>query len=446
MKKAIIAILLSSLLFTIRVSGQSTYEPQILVLSPGHVEYDKAFEKEVTALNNYIKLNTKSESLDQMLNSEDFKKQPPNLQRMIKSAAEFSKNADFTTMASYLCQQFLTYHFIEKFPNLMILLKDTKTTGKPGELKKLSEETQLQYVLNIPNLVFYKENGRSYAKLSVRFYDHSTNSLLIDTTYIGDWNNRGFEFACQDSTISCTINNSVAQVLDEVIYKVAANSPTLQKERKLAGDRANALRNNYFSRSFDKSFIASIILPADSAIILNNLYQLLISDDKTKFVGFFLEKRSRQNLGQLNKNKEDNNVRILNDKDIRDTGYLNNIPQTYAYIVKGVRYEGKWYYEKSEVTYFQPHDDEEGRLEYFNSLQHWGFFKDNSTAFNPDFWETNLFKKVKDLRKDPDWDKYGTTIWKTEEEENRNYIGLYEIVADQLKPKKMNRPKIVNMN
>ena len=86
------------------------------------------------------------------------------------------------------------------------------------------------------------------------------------------------------------------------------------------------------------------------------------------------------------------------------------------------------------------------QLQFLNNLQDWNFFKIDSTTFNPDFWETNLFNKIKDIRKDPEWNKYGKTIWKTEEEENRNYIGLYEIVADQLKDKNTIQIKHINVN
>jgi hypothetical protein len=40
-------------------------------------------------------------------------------------------------------------------------------------------------------------------------------------------------------------------------------------------------------------------------------------------------------------------------------------------------------------------------MQFLNNLQYWNFFKDDSVTFNADFWETGLFKKVKDLRKDP---------------------------------------------
>ena len=111
-----------------------------------------------------------------------------------------------------------------------------------------------------------------------------------------------------------------------------------------------------------------------------------------------------------------------------------------------MKYEEKWYYEKCNVIYFESQDNEDERLQFLDNLQDWNFFQINSAVFNPDFWETSLFKKIKDLREDPDWNKYGKTIWKTEEEENRNYIGLYEIVADQLKKKNAVQIKHIHVN
>jgi hypothetical protein len=436
-----------SFLLTFFVSfGQTIYEPQILILSPNEVKYDKVFEKDIANYNDLIKKSNKLEEQEKSLKSSEFANQPANIKRMIQDEVTYSKNLDFFKQTSSICEQFLAYKFIEKFPKLLIELKDVKSKGTIDDLKSISEQTKLQYILNFPSITFYKENEMSYAKLAVQLYDYSTNSLLIDTSYIGNWNNPGFEFACNDSSLSCTINNSLSQALDNVIYNVASNSPKLKRERKLQQERLEVIRNKYYNKSVDKLFISNIIPAKDSNINLSHLYHTLINNDSTKFVAFFIGKVTKQNFKQLSENKQDNNVNIINDKSIQDTGYLDNIPQTYAYIVKAVKYKEKWYYEKSNVTYFDPEDNEEGRLQFLNNLQDWNFFKIDSTSFNPDFWETNLFNKIKDLRKDPEWKKYGKTIWKTEEEENRNYIGLYEIVADQLKDKNTIQIKHINVN
>jgi hypothetical protein len=428
------------------LTGQSNAEPQILVLSPANVKFDKVFKKEIASWNKLLKDNDRYAEQQNVLNSPEFQNEPANIKEMMISEAMFLKNIDFVKQTSLICEQFLAYRFFEKFPNLLILLKDIQSTGSVRDLKRISEEAKLQYILNFPSVTFYKDNGISYAKIGVQLYDHTTNSLLIDTAYTGDWFNPGFEFTCRDSTLSCTINNALAPALDNVIYSIAINSPTLKKERQLRQERLQVLRNTYYAKPFDEGFVEKIIPAIDSNIVLGSIYQLLISPDETKFVGFFLEEKSKQSFKQLNENKRDMNIKVLQDRDLRDTGYFDNIPQTYAYIVKAVKHENKWYYQKAEVTYFEPEDDQEGRLEYFDNLQKWGFFKDNSTDPNPDFWETNLFRKVKDLRKDPEWDKYGKTIWKREEEENRNYVGLYELVADQLKSKTIAEPKRISIH
>jgi hypothetical protein len=426
--------------------GQTIYEPQILILSPSNIKYDKVFEKEIADFNSLIKKNNRFAEQEKVLKSKEFTTQPANIKKMMLDEVAYSKSLDFFKQTSSVCEQFLAYKFIEKFPGLLIELKDIKSNGSIEELKHISKQAKLQYVLNFSGITIYKDNGIGYAKLAVQLYDFSTNSLLIDTSYVGDWSNPGFEFACSDSSVSCTINNALSQALDNVIYNVAVNSPTLKKERALSKERIETIKNIYYNKPYDKSFISAIIPAEDSTINLDNLYQMLINNDSTKFVAFFINKVTKQNFKQLSESKNDNNVNIINDKNIRDTGYLDNIPQTYAYIVKAVQYKGKWYYKKANVTYFEPQDNEEGRLQFLNSLQEWNFFKNGSTAFNPEFWETSLFNKIKDLRKDPEWNKYGKTIWKTEEEENRNYIGLYEIVADQLKNKKTYQTKHIQMN
>ena len=441
--------ILTTILFllTFAISfGQAIYEPQILILSPNEVRYDKVFEKEIANYNALIKKNNKLAEQEKSLKSSEFANRPANIKRMMEDEVAYSKNLDFFKQASSSSEQFLAYKFIEKFPNLLIELKDVKSKGSIEELKNISEKAKLQYVLNFPSITFYKDNEMSYAKLAVQLYDYSTNSLLIDTSYVGNWNNPGFEFACNDSSLNCTINNSLSQALDNVVYNVASNSPTLKNERKLQLERLEVIRNKYYNKSFDKLFISNIISAKDSTINLGHLYQTLINNDNTKFVAFFIDKVTKQNFQQLSENKQDNNVNIINGKSIQDTGYLDNIPQTYAYIVKAVKYKEKWYYEKSNVTYFDPQDNEGGRLQFLNNLQVWNFFKIGSKAFNPDFWETNLFNKIRDLRKDPNWNKYGKTIWKTEEEGNRNYIGLYEIVADQLKNKESYQTKHIIIN
>jgi len=426
---------LKILLFLLTITttfAQTVYEPQILILSPNLTKYEKTFDKEVTKYNKEIKGKINSSEQEIALNSPDFKKQPENILIITKSEIEFSKNLDFFKQACFISEQFLAYRFFEKFPNLLIKLKDEKSIGSLDDLEKQSEKEKLQYVLNFASIELYKENKINYAKITVQLYDNVSNSILLDKQYIGDWNNPGFEFSCEDKTINCTINNALSQALGEVIYTIASNSPTLKREKQLQQERFDFLIKSQFNQFFDKQQIKNIISATDNNINIEIAYQALFSNDKSKFVAFFLEQVSAQDFKTLKANKKDKNVNIISNKDIKDDGFLDDIPKTYAYIVKGVKYEDKWYYEKSNVTYFETKTLNNGQQNFFNNLQKWNFFKENSTEFNPDFWETELFKKVPDLKKDPDWEKYGESMWKTDEINNRAYIGLYDIVANRM--------------
>lgn len=426
---------LKTLLFLLTITttfAQTVYEPQILILSPNLTKYEKTFDKEITKFNNEIKGKINSSEQEIALNSPDFKKQPENIQIITKSEIEFSKNLDFFKYACFISEQFLAYRFFEKFPNLLIKLKDEKSIGSLDDLKKQSEKEKLQYILNFASIELYKQNKINYAKITVQLYDNVSNSILLDKQYIGDWNNPGFEFSCEDKTINCTLNNALSQALGEVIYTIASNSPTLKREKQLQQERFDFLIKSQFNQFFDKQQIKNIISPTENNINIEIAYQALFSNDKGKFVAFFLEQVSAQDFKTLKDNKKDKNVNIISNKDIKDDSFLDDIPKTYAYIVKGVKYEDKWYYEKSNVTYFEAKTLNDGRQFFFNNLQKWNFFKENSTEFNPDFWETELFKKIPDLKKDPDWEKYGESMWKTDEINNRPYVGLYDIVANKM--------------
>ena len=432
MKKQLFTLIILSV--SILTFAQEKFEPTILILSPNETKYEKSFKKEVAEYNNSIVKNNNISETESYLKSEDFLSQPENIREMIKSEIEFAKNIDFFKNASSISEQFLAYRFFEKFPNLLIILKDQKSDGSLTNLKSISENEKFQYVLNFSKIELYKKNDVGYAEIQVQLFDNISNSIILDKSYIGDWNNPGFEFACTNESINCTINNALSKALNDIIYTIAINSPTLKKEKQLSQERLNFLSNEYLRKDFDEQFLRTILSNSN-----DKPFQLLLNNDKTKFVAFFIEQVSSQDFKDLTKNKKDKNVKIISPNDIKDKEFLEEIPRTYAYIIKAVKYNDKWYYEKSNVTYFQANSINEGEEQYFNNLQQWNFFKENSIELNPDFWETNLFEKVPDLKKAPDWDKYGESIWKTDEVNNRNYIGLYEIVADSLRKEKQSK-------
>lgn len=411
------------------------YEPQILILAPNETIYDNKLEKELSQINDGLKKSSANAEQQQYIQTKEFNAQPENIRLMILSEFSFSKNKDFFRQTSHIAYQYLVHRFYERFTNLLILLSDQKSKGELNDLNAIASKEKVQYILNFPRIELYRSDGIVHAKIRVQLYDNLTGKYPIDRDFDGDWGNPGFEFACKDKTLHCTINNALSTALAEVIQIITSDSPTLKRERQLVQQRYDELMANHFSKPCEVAPLKTIIRE-NSDLPLDNIFQVLYDDQKTKFVAFSVEQVSAQDFKRLKDNKRDKNVKVISGKDIKDKGFLDNIPRTYAFIIKGVKYNGKWYYEKDHVTYFEAATLDEGRRTYFNNLQKWNFFIDNTAMASPNFWETGLFEKVRDLKQDPDWKKYGESIWKTEEANNRSYIGMYEIVASVIRKTK----------
>lgn len=383
--------LILTLTFALTALGQS-YEPQILILTPNEFNSEKSFESELKSKNKELSKRPKNAEEADYIKSDEFKKQPENIQKITLSEIKFTEKLDFTKQATFIAHQYLTYRFYERFTNLLILLSDQKSNGNLTDLIKIADTEKMQYVLNFSRIELFKRDGISFAKISVQLYDNISKTFLLNSEYEGDWTNPGFEFTCSDKSIDCTISNALSKALGDVIFQVASNSPTLKRERELDQLRFDELITKYYSKPNDKEFLKPIVLQTDSNIVLNDQYQILVDPTQTKFVSFFIEQVSAQDFKTMKDNKKDINVNIISNKDIKDKSFLDDMPQTYAYIVKGFKQNGKWKYEKSSVTYFEAKDLEEGKQNYFYNLANWDFFKENSTEFNPNFWESDFFK------------------------------------------------------
>ena len=200
---------------------------------------------------------------------------------------------------------------------------------------------------------------------------------------------------------------------------------------KLEKRRAEAFSNQYLRRPWDGSLAKQVLSGVDSSINLNRMYYCLVDNTKTKFVAFFAQTLTRKEFWAMrateNPFKPGGSVTVRMESNV-DARVLD-LPGTYAYIVKGLEYQNKWYYLKDEATFLDSITPSGTEHLFINRLQEWNFFKEKDTKFNPDFWETALFGKVEDLRKHPDWLEK-KHMWEAEEKRYRKYIGLYKIVAD----------------
>jgi len=433
--KKIAFILLLSIHTCLPCVAQTVYEPQLLVLAPGDHSFDPSLQKEIDARNaelNKMALQSQKAMAEQKTGD---KVQPENIRLMQQSSISFLEHIDIFKQVSFLSQQYLTYRFYERFTNCLVLLKDEKSKNNLTDLQKLAREQQTPYILNLPKISFYKQNGKTWCKLQLQLYDLKTNQLLVDKEYQGDWNNPGFEFTCEQGSVGCTISNAMAAAMPDVLFQMASHNTTLLHEKELAEKRAAFIETTIYPQTVEAALIKKVISITDKEINLADQYQCFYNSDQTKFVAFFIKTIDKKDTKSLLSDKQDQNVKVITSKDIHDPGYLDQKPQTYAYIVRGILYNGKWYHEKSEVTYFDAASLNEGKIDYLNNLQAWGFFKDGAAEPDQGFWDGKLFEKITDKRKDPNWEKY-KDMWASDERENHDYIGLYTLVADELKKEK----------
>ncbi len=436
MKKLSLYFLLS-LLYHSGLLAQTAFEPNILVLTPNRFTYEQTLAKEVSKKNDEAKKMASEQLRAYSAPAGQTNSLAANLTLMQKGDIAFLSGFDFPKQIVFFAQQYLVYRFYEKFSNCLVQLLDEKSDSTKNGLKKIADLHNIPYILNFSNVALYKQNGATYCRLKMQLYERGSDQLLVDKEYTGDWNNPGFEFACESGSIGCTISNALSHALPDVLHQIASNNPTLKKERALAEKRAFFITNRIYPHQFKDSLIRTVIPNNNNkGIELKEIYQCLNNRDNSKFVAFFIKTITEKDAKSLLSQKNDLNLTVITSKDMHDPGYLEQTPKTYAYIVRGVLYREKWYFDKHEVTYFDATDLKEGKLEYLNNLQQWDFFADSSDIPSDNFWEGKLFAKVKDKRLDPNWEKY-KDMWKTEEQENSDYIGLYALVADELKKEKI---------
>lgn len=412
--------------------AQASIEPQILILSPYKTNYDKAFEDELNIKNKEIQLSAQKAIKENTFLPSGFKYETESIQASYRSQLEYSKNLDFFKDVSSTLLKLLVDNFKLNFRNPLITLKDTVSVGLINDLRKISKKENVQFVVNFPLIELYKYNETSYAAVTFQLFDKVTDGIVLENTFSEDWSDRNLMLPCTDKTIDCCVKNALHKITLRIREAVKLNSPNFIQERNIFKERSELLTKNYLYQPFDQHFLDTIIPISDSTISFNSLYQLLINNDRSKFVALFSERISgKVYLSYQNSRKINGPVNVSLPVDNSDMAM-----GSYSYIISGVRYNNKWYYEKSNIFYTDARNDEEGKKSMLFKLTKLNFFKDNSTEVNPDFWETKLFEKVDTVPNNSFIQGYKELLWKIDSSNYKDYIGLSKIVAKKFRKEK----------
>lgn len=396
---------------------------RILILSPAAHTFHKVPGKELkTGVDEYRKSLNLDEA-DKYFQSDEFKKRDENIRLIQQSEVAFLKQLDEVKLVSYLTEQHLSYFILEKIETAVFVLKDETSSGNTDDLKRLATQEKAAFVVHISAFNLLHEKGKSSAEISVQLFDVNTGSIILDQSYTGGDTNPGFEYTCEDGSVNCCINNALSKMVPQVGRLILKNDPGMKQQKQLVSKQNMSLELLKAATKFDAAALSKIISPDDKQIDQKIAYQVLFSADQTKFVAFFAETVPAGDVKAFrDKHKEDRNINIISDD---QSGFFSgSLPNTYAYIVRGVFYEGKWYYEKTEVTYFDAPTLEKGKTTYFTNLRDWGYFTEGTSTPDPAFWEG---KEIEHYTL-----KMTTMFVKNPASEAENG-GMYRLVVDQMK-------------
>lgn len=381
-----------SILFCLLLSINSTitqksYEPTVVVLKPSKIIIDNALKEEVLKLNNSIKDSLKNVDWNQIkkIVEENFKDEPDNVKIMENKKLSFMKKADFFSKFSSISELYLQYKLFPEFENLMIYaVSDKLLYNGVKNLRVISKKYKSRYVLNFARVELSQGEDGKNCSIDVQLYDKEKNKIVLSKNFTGSDKNPGFEFACENGSLSCTFNNSLASALPEVAKVIYENSPKTQKKKSLLISRNEILSNDFYLKPTN-NLISEILKDKDHSLPLKNLYQGMLNDGKNKFISFFIVDTKGMNFKDLLKQKEKQHIKILSNS-------FGEVPNTMGFLVIGVKNENTWTLKKEKIMYFDSNDIFEARKQYFSILQTLDFFKPESIEVSPDFWDTDLFK------------------------------------------------------
>lgn len=457
MKIKLVAVALLLILTSKGLSAQE-YEPKILILSPNEFTYDKSFENEINARNKDLaKKWSKEESEEAKKSQEEIDDLGENVKMMLNSMEKYS-DVNFFRSASISSFLNLMYEFMEfsySSKNMLILLSEKKSTGNLIELRQIAEDESMRFLLNFSKIQLLHKNGITYATISVQLYDHKFQNFLIDKEYEGDWTFQSFKLPCEEKTIDCALNGALFTALSDVVNMVVSNSENLSKNIKIIDQNQNNVTENYYQPTVE-DFLKSVIVQPEIDINVNDQYQIIFDKSNTKFIAFFIRKIDAEEYQSLNKNNSGGFVIHISDEELNTNIFSQNknIPKTYAYLITGVKYQDHWYYDKGNTTFFDNDNVEQCKLSYFNIMNNlYHFLKKKSSEIDTKFWEGILFSKVESVyvtnkaeinqiksnlqsAKSENDKKYyydRLNYYNNLEIENKDYIGLYTIVANHIK-------------
>lgn len=374
-----ILTLILSMVAPLNSTGQNQ-EPTMVILFPNEIIVDPEIEKELKE-----KYGFSQETIEEEINERRGSISDDSLAILKEQMQNYAINDFYNNLA---LDSYLPYRLSNWFPNQRVFPIQEKSSSDLEKLAPLAEQYKVRYVLNFPKVHSVMQDNRKETTVRIQLYDHQQKKNLLDKDFTGNDKNPGFELSCEDGSLECTINNVQAIGFEEVINLIVKNSPDFIQDENLLMQKAEVLFSTYYPQK-PANEIVEIIEKNKPTISTEGFYHGLMSEDKSKFVGFFALNSNSPNFKDLKSENDKGTTVITNDMQ----GF-GTTPENCFYVVLGTKKNGKWHLKQNETIYFDTPYFEEAKKEYFVVLITLGFFKENSPDYNPEFWDSPLFNDL----------------------------------------------------
>jgi hypothetical protein len=397
MKKIILLFFISTL------AAVGKFEPTLVILQPGDITIEEGLIAEKDSLVNTFESEKAANSVPIDTLKKAIAKESENFAKNTIRSYEYYRDSEYLENISYKLSNAMLYNFLELFPDQLVYPLHHEGVRSEAGLKQLAGKLSVRYLFLPEKMNFYMDGGDKFLELSYKLYDNDSGTFVMDSAITFDSQNRGGMHSCFDGSMQCLVNNAVALISNKLFGHIYLNSPLIMKEREVFTARQEYLGKEFLNNS-DLDEISMIIAGNYDDIEESNVFAGKFHDSKEKLLAF----------AKIPRDSNSNEVLLIS----------------------AVQYIGRWFSRvEMESVHGKIPDSEDSYLNLLRPIYENSYFVDSSASVNPDFWESNYFEKVPDLTKT---DAYRQTpeIFESQVEENLPYVGMYEIVAENLKNEK----------
>ncbi|NOU60637.1 hypothetical protein [Marinifilum caeruleilacunae] len=202
------------LLISTSLIGQE-YQPKLIVLDPYEKVIDEKFEKEIRKYE--MKLITTPEYDENILSSIKQKAKQENEVVMEYKDYLFAKEMNYFSRVSIGFSGFITYKLYNYNSNCLVFSVHESSNESIENYKNITKKHKVDWLINPILVRTYIDEGQTYTDIRIQLYNRKKNKIQLDCTYTGNSKNPGFEWACEDGSINCTVNNAQAQAINEIM-------------------------------------------------------------------------------------------------------------------------------------------------------------------------------------------------------------------------------------